>query len=46
MSLAFMIGAVVLTVVANVVILRYFLRRPLDTPFEEITKPPASQAGS
>jgi hypothetical protein len=35
MSLAFMISAVVLTVVGNVVILRYFLTRPLDTPFED-----------
>jgi hypothetical protein len=35
MSLAFMISAVVLTVIANAVILRYFLTRTLDTPFED-----------
>jgi hypothetical protein len=35
MSLAFMIGAVVVTVIANLVILRYLLTRSLDPTFED-----------
>jgi hypothetical protein len=35
MSLAFLIGAVVVTVIGNVVALRFFLTRPLDLTFEE-----------
>jgi hypothetical protein len=35
MSLAFLIGAVVLTVIGNLGVLRYLIRRPLDLPFEE-----------
>ena len=34
MSLAFLIGTVVLTVIGNMVVLRYFLTRP-DVTFEE-----------
>ena len=35
MSLAFLIGAVVVTVIGNIVVFRYFLKLPLDVPFEE-----------
>jgi hypothetical protein len=35
MSLAFLTGAVVLTVVGNVAVLRYLMRHPLDSTFEE-----------
>jgi hypothetical protein len=35
MSLAFLIGAVVLTVIGNVALLRYLVTRPLDLTFEE-----------
>jgi hypothetical protein len=35
MSLGFLIGAVVLTVIGNVAILRYLMRRPLDPTFED-----------
>jgi hypothetical protein len=35
MSLAFLIGAVVLTVLGNVALLRYLMTRPLDLTFEE-----------
>jgi hypothetical protein len=35
MSLAFMISAVVLATIGNVVVLRYFLTRPLDRAFED-----------
>jgi hypothetical protein len=35
MSLAFLISAVVITVIANLAILRYLLTRPLDPTFEE-----------
>lgn len=35
MSLAFLIGAVVVTVIGNMVVLRYLLTRPLDPTFED-----------
>ena len=35
MSLTFLIGAVIVTVIGNIAILRYFLTRPLDLTFEE-----------
>jgi hypothetical protein len=35
MSLAFLIGAVVLTVIGNVAVLRYLMTRPLDLTFED-----------
>ncbi len=36
MSLAFLLGAVIVTVIGNMVALRYFLTRPLDpTLFED-----------
>jgi hypothetical protein len=35
MSLAFMVGAVVLTVIGNVALLRYLMTRPLDAMFDE-----------
>jgi hypothetical protein len=35
MSLAFLIGAVVVTVIGNIAVLRYLLTRPLDFTFEE-----------
>ena len=35
MSLAFLIGAVVLTVIGNVAVLRYLMTRPLDLMFED-----------
>jgi hypothetical protein len=35
MSLAFLIGAVVLTVIGNLAVLRYLMRHPLDPTFEE-----------
>jgi hypothetical protein len=35
MSLAFLIGAVVLTVVCNVALLRYLMTHPLDLTSEE-----------
>jgi hypothetical protein len=34
-SLAFLIGAVVLTIIGNVVVLRYLMTRPLDPTFED-----------
>jgi hypothetical protein len=37
-SLAFLIGTVVLTVVGNLVLLRYLLARTLDTTVEELPK--------
>jgi hypothetical protein len=36
MSLAFLIGAVVLTVIGNLVVLRYLLSRTLDPTFEDL----------
>jgi hypothetical protein len=35
MSLGFLIGAVVVTVIGNVAVLRYLMRRPLDSTFDE-----------
>jgi hypothetical protein len=35
MSLAFLIGAVIVTVIGNMVVLRYLLTRPLDPTFED-----------
>lgn len=35
MSLGFLIGAIVLTVIGNLAVLRYLTRHPLDLPFEE-----------
>ncbi len=35
MSLAVLIGAVVLTVLGNLVVLRYLLSRPLDPSLED-----------
>ena len=35
MSLAFLIGAVVLTVIGNVALLRYLVTRPIDVIFED-----------
>jgi hypothetical protein len=35
MSLTFLIGAVVVTVIANIVLLRYLLTRPLDVTLED-----------
>lgn len=35
MSLTFLIGAVVVTVIGNMVVLRYLLTRPLDPTFED-----------
>lgn len=35
MSLAFLIGAVVLTVIGNIVVFRLLLRLPLDPTFED-----------
>ena len=35
MSLAYLIGAIVLTVIGNVAVLRYLTTRPLDMTFEE-----------
>ena len=35
MSLAFLIGAVVLTVIGNVALLRYLVTRPLDVIIDE-----------
>jgi hypothetical protein len=35
MSLAFLIGAVIMTVIGNMVVLRYLLTRPLDPTFED-----------
>lgn len=48
MSLTFMIGAVVVTIIGNLVILRWLLTRPLDlVTFEETpANPPASPTAS
>jgi len=35
MSLTFLIGAVIVTVIGNLVVLRYMLTRPLDPTFED-----------
>ena len=35
MSLALLIGAVIVTVIGNMVVLRYLLTRPLDPTFED-----------
>ena len=35
MSLTFLIGAVVVTVIGNVAVLRYLLTRPLDLTLED-----------
>ena len=35
MSLALLIGAVIVTVIGNMVVLRYLLTRPLDSTFED-----------
>lgn len=35
MSLGLLIGAVVVTVIGNMVVLRYMLTRPLDPTFED-----------
>ena len=35
MSLAFLISAVVLTVIGNVALLRYLVTRPIDVIFED-----------
>jgi hypothetical protein len=35
MSVAFLIGAVVLTVIGNVALLRYLVTRPIDVIFED-----------
>jgi hypothetical protein len=35
MSSAFLIGAVVLTVIGNVALLRYLMARPIDVIFDE-----------
>ena len=35
MSFTFLIGAVILTVIGNVAVLRYMLTRPLDPTFED-----------
>ena len=35
MSLGFLVGAVVLTVIGNVALLRYLMTRPLDVMFDE-----------
>ena len=34
-SFAFLIGAVIVTVVANLIVLRFMLTRPLDPTFED-----------
>ena len=47
LSFGFMIGAVILTVIGNLVILRYLLTRPLEPIFEEpVVNPPASPTAS
>ena len=35
MSFAFLIGAVVLTVIGNVALLRYLVTRPIDAIFDD-----------